>query len=222
MALPPFHSSCFPTLASRHFESAEPKKRYPGVGAGMANLGNTCYLNSVLQALGASTYLQKYRRLSPHRAECLTAANTASGATSLCVMCLLEDHFDAAGPVSGRGNGTQGTTASAGAAAPSTDGAKTVVPEAIVRNLKLISPSLRALAQEDAHEFLRLLIDAMQRGYRRPPAPSLGSSSQDNDLGGDDWPPKHAYPFSIFAGALQSTVVCSVCSVRFFLNSKYQ
>jgi len=180
----------------------------------MANLGNTCYLNSVLQALGASTYLQKYRRLSPHRAECVTAANTASGATSLCVMCLLEDHFDAAGPVSDRGKGAQGTTAVAGAAALSS-GAKTVVPDAIVRNLKLISPTLRALAQEDAHEFLRLLIDAMQRSYRRPPAPSLGSSSQDDNANiGGDWPPKHAYPFSMFAGALQSTVVCSVCSVR--------
>jgi hypothetical protein len=117
-------------------------------------------------------------------------------------MCLLEDHFDAAKPVSSLEKS-----------------ANTIVPEAIVRNLKLISPTLRALAQEDAHEFLRLLIDAMQRGYRRPPAPSPGLNSQQDgvsNMGGDGWPPKHAYPFSMFAGALQSTVVCSVCSVRQF------
>jgi uncharacterized UBP type Zn finger protein len=181
-------------------------------------LGNTCYLNSVLQALGASRYLHACRRRSPHRASCDTASRTAAGATVLCVLCLLEEHFDHAGPLASRqsSHGAGGACANGAAVAQSST---TVAPEAIVRNLKLVSPTLRGFAQEDAHEFLRLLIDAMQRSYCRPglglglPSAAAGNGKGATN-GGAAWPPPGAYPFSMFAGALQSTVVCSACAVR--------
>jgi hypothetical protein len=80
-----------------------------------------------------------------------------------------------------------------------------VAPEAIVRNLKLVSPTLHCNVQQDAHDFLSLLSAAMQRSYRRP-GPELGLPVA--------WPPPGAYSFTMFAGAVQSTVVCSVCAVR--------
>jgi len=80
-----------------------------------------------------------------------------------------------------------------------------VAPEAIVRNLKLVSPTLHCNVQQDAHEFLSLLSAAMQRSYRRP-GPELGLPVA--------WPPPGAYSFTMFPGAVQSTVVCSVCAVR--------
>jgi hypothetical protein len=145
--------------ASLVFEPPALELRYPGVGAGFSNLGNTCYLNSVLQALGA---------------------------TVPCVLCLLEEHFDHAGPLANRrGSGAGGVNGPVVAHA-----AIIVAPEAIVRNLKLVSPTLHA---------------AMQRSYHRP-GPELGLPVA--------WPPPGAYSFTMFPGAVQSTVVCSVCAVR--------
>jgi uncharacterized UBP type Zn finger protein len=175
--------------------------RYPGVGAGFSNLGNTCYLNSVLQALGASHYFQACHVRAPHRASCATASRTAAGATVPCVLCLLEEHFDHAGPLANRrGSGAGGVNGPVVAHA-----AIIVAPEAIVRNLKLVSPTLHCNVQQDAHDFLSLLSAAMQRSYRRP-GPELGLPVA--------WPPPGAYSFTMFAGAVQSTVVCSVCAVR--------
>ena len=74
-----------------------------------------------------------------------------------------------------------------------------------MRNLKLVSPTLHCNVQQDAHEFLSLLSTATQRSYRRP-GPELGLPVA--------WPPPGAYSFTMFAGEVQSTVVCSVCAVR--------
>jgi len=78
-----------------------------------------------------------------------------------------------------------------------------VSPADMVRNLKLVSPALRGFVQEDAHEFLRLLVDALQRSFHasgspRPQAPSASL----------------AYPFALFRGAVQSTVQCGRCGGR--------
>jgi ubiquitin carboxyl-terminal hydrolase 36/42 len=64
--------------------------------------------------------------------------------------------------------------------------------------------------QEDAHEFLRLLIDAMQRSYP-PPRPGSGPSSAPFAHGPAL---RNEYPFALFRGALQSTVTCGGCGAR--------
>lgn len=81
-------------------------------------------------------------------------------------------------------------------------------PFKLLNNLGSISPNLRQYAQEDAHEFLRLLIDAMQgccddRNKTLPISTPLSSSSSSLNI--------RPYPFTSFDGTLQSSVTCSVC-----------
>jgi len=78
------------------------------------------------------------------------------------------------------------------------------------------------LLPQDAHEFLRLLIDSMQKCCRGPKAPAptafVGTASGSGLLRPGWGGPYHghsepkAYPFSVFAGALQSSVTCLSCN----------
>ena len=89
-----------------------------------------------------------------------------------------------------------------------TTGRSPFAPEALVSGLQLVSPSIRSFAQEDAHEFLRLLIDALKNAARpryTPRSPGAVHRQEVTEaarLGG-------SWPFSMFAGLLQSTVHCS-------------
>mmetsp|Transcript_25004 Transcript_25004/g.37403 ORF Transcript_25004/g.37403 Transcript_25004/m.37403 type:complete len:641 (-) Transcript_25004:86-2008(-) len=78
--------------------------------------------------------------------------------------------------------------------------------------------------QEDSHEFLRLLIDGMQRSCA-PVATKTAVTGDNNDVGGSDGVDANAtsessssslsdssaymYPFQLFRGTIQSTVKCS-------------
>lgn len=160
--------------------------------AGLSNLGNTCYLNSILQALTASTHLQERIEALPHGKSC-----NRQGAG--CVLCTLEAHFQLA-----------------------LSGKKLVAPQGMVDSLLEIAPTFMRDRQEDAHEFLRLLIDSMQKCCRGPKAPAptafVGTASGSGLLRPGWGGPYHghsepkAYPFSVFAGALQSSVTCLSCN----------
>jgi ubiquitin C-terminal hydrolase len=91
-------------------------------------------------------------------------------------------------------------------------------PYKLLSNLKVISPTLRLHAQEDAHEFLRLLIDAMQRCCNLDSsASSSSSSSSSSSMTPRNGQPtstsedQRPYPFTLFDGTLQSSVICSMC-----------
>jgi ubiquitin C-terminal hydrolase len=92
-------------------------------------------------------------------------------------------------------------------------------PYKLLSNLKVISPTLRLHAQEDAHEFLRLLIEAMQRccnldsssSSSSPSSSSSSSMTPSSGLPTGTSDAQRPYPFNLFDGTLQSSVVCSVC-----------
>ena len=80
-------------------------------------------------------------------------------------------------------------------------GSSAVAPSEIVANLQGINVHFRAGAQQDAHEFILLLIDNMQRADvgRRAHAPLVGHHSHPDLL------------HSIFGGHLCSRVQCGSC-----------
>ncbi|KAG5440384.1 hypothetical protein PCK2_000517 [Pneumocystis canis] len=103
---------------------------------GLINVGNTCYLNSVLQVLSHVPSFVQYLLSGHHSSQCQMNA---------CVFCRMEEHISKCYPV---------------------DGARPVnafKPLGIVSALKWISKRFQPYRQEDAHEFLRCLLGEMQR-----------------------------------------------------------
>ncbi|XP_010559301.1 PREDICTED: ubiquitin carboxyl-terminal hydrolase 21-like [Tarenaya hassleriana] len=105
-----------------------------GVGAGLLNLGNTCFMNAVLQCfthtvpLIESLYSWKYSR------PC-TCAN------EFCLMQVLQDHIE----IALRSSGDQ------------------ISPVRFFDNLNQISSAFQRYYQEDAHEFLQSFLDKLER-----------------------------------------------------------
>uniref|UniRef100_A0A8D0FLY9 Ubiquitin carboxyl-terminal hydrolase 36 n=1 Tax=Strix occidentalis caurina TaxID=311401 RepID=A0A8D0FLY9_STROC len=102
-------------------------------GAGLHNLGNTCFINSVLQCLTYTPPLANYLLSREHSQSCRRQG--------FCVMCSMEEHVH-------KVLHSQGTA---------------IEPWAIIRVLRRIGEHFEADMQEDAHEFLRCTVDAMHR-----------------------------------------------------------
>lgn len=102
------------------------------IGAGLRNLGNSCYLNSVMQCLAYTPPLYNYVATQEHLKQC-----NAQTFCPLCAFCRVVAEMH-------RSPG------------------HTVQPGAFMANLKRIAPTMRPGRQEDSHEWLRYLVDSMQ------------------------------------------------------------
>ncbi|KAF1662509.1 Ubiquitin carboxyl-terminal hydrolase 42, partial [Aptenodytes patagonicus] len=140
-------------------------------GAGLHNLGNTCFLNSVLQCLTYTPPLANYLLSRAHSESCRQQG--------FCMMCVMEAHV----------NKVLHSSASA------------IQPWTVVRVLTRIGEHFRHGVQEDAHEFLRYTVDAMQRP-RLSGSSNLDISSQATTI-----------VHQIFGGFLRSRVTCLSCKV---------
>eukprot|EP00986_Skeletonema_menzelii_P018856 scaffold26736_cov151-Skeletonema_menzelii.AAC.5 len=93
-----------------------------------------------------------------------------------------------------------------------------VVPEAFVSGfMSSVAPWFRRGVQEDSHEFLRLLIDAMQNSCKRarPGDDNVDSTPSSISKEGQDVQDSSVedseYPFRLFRGTVESNVTCSAC-----------
>uniref|UniRef100_A0A803JQV5 USP domain-containing protein n=1 Tax=Xenopus tropicalis TaxID=8364 RepID=A0A803JQV5_XENTR len=115
--------------------------RISRVGAGLQNLGNTCFLNATVQCLTYTPPLANYLLSKEHSRNCQQSG--------FCMLCIMQNHLIQVFANSGNN----------------------VKPVSFIRDLKKIARHFRFGSQEDAHEFLRYTIDAMQKaclnGYAR-------------------------------------------------------
>ncbi|OXB81075.1 UNVERIFIED_CONTAM: hypothetical protein H355_005005 [Colinus virginianus] len=116
------------------------------VGAGLHNLGNTCFLNATLQCLTYTPPLACYLLSKEHSRACEWGVGRCYRAgvghqEGFCMLCIMQNHVIQAFTNSGN----------------------TIKPMSFIRDLKKIAQHLRFGRQEDAHEFLCYTIDAMQK-----------------------------------------------------------
>lgn len=146
------------------------------VGGGLINIGNTCFLNSVLQCL---TYCPPlYHFLDGHSQKC--------NINAFCMLCEMEKHV-------------KKMKSSNGLA---------IRPSAIHQRLQYINRSFQFGRQEDAHEFLRYLIDHMWKACLMNLNLNVKISKIDPKI-------KETTMINhIFGGYFRSQVMCLTCKYR--------
>ena len=110
--------------------------RIRSIGPGLSNMGNTCFLNSVLQCLFYTTPLAEFLLAREHSKRCRVA-----GGDEFCGLCVLERLMQKV----------------------HRQGESVIRPIELVSKIKAIGKHFRPGRQEDSHEFLRLFIESLQK-----------------------------------------------------------
>ncbi|XP_077706520.1 ubiquitin carboxyl-terminal hydrolase 17-like protein 17 [Canis aureus] len=116
------------------------------VGAGLQNMGNTCYVNATLQCLTYTEPLASYMLSQQHGTTCRRQTS--------CMLCTLQAHLTRV----------------------------LCHPGCVLRPLPLLLAAFHRHKQEDAHEYLMFILDAMQQACLPEDKPSDPERPQDSTL----------------------------------------
>ncbi|KRZ73544.1 Ubiquitin carboxyl-terminal hydrolase 36 [Trichinella papuae] len=145
-------------------------------GVGLQNLGNTCFMNSVLQVLTNTPPMVNYLTSGEH------GRQLCPGTNGFCAICALRSHVKRVF-----------------AAVKSNSGA--ISPTHIAQHIRCVMKSHSHGRQEDAHEFLRYFVDAMQNAALFPyRGRNLDIFTQETSV-----------ISRIFGGFHRSQIVCNNC-----------
>lgn len=208
------------------------------VASGLVNLGNSCYMNVVLQALA-------------HAPELMLALDCESHCQSCPIFIAnVEKQRNSPSPPEARSSGVRKSRRTTSPTSPG-DGThevyctlcqvelhlkqvhaatQNVAPLSFVHGfLDHVAPWFKLGVQEDSHEFLRLLIEAMQKSCDAARKTKLLAGQMtlrvleknDSSVVAQDltMPPptptpldaSTEYPFKLFRGTVESNVVCDSC-----------
>ncbi|KAK3138332.1 hypothetical protein QOZ80_5AG0367450 [Eleusine coracana subsp. coracana] len=159
-----------------------------GPPPGLKNLGNTCYLNSVLQCLASTPPLATFCLASWHSNLC---KKVFPNRDKECSFCVLERQI---------------------ARLLRTEAGALESPGKIIRCLPLFAEHFRWGRQEDAHEFLRYIVDACHTAGLRI-RKRLAAASANGNCGEEEGRGQGSCMVmkETFGGALLSQVKCLVC-----------
>ncbi|KAL0904142.1 hypothetical protein M5K25_026216 [Dendrobium thyrsiflorum] len=113
------------------------------VGATLNNMGNTCFMNAVLQCITHTVPLVEKLRAESHSTTC---SGFADNDGEFCSFCALRNHVAESIMKSGF----------------------VVTPRSFAYNLSKISSYFQPGEQQDAHEFLSCLLDSIHTSYLKP------------------------------------------------------
>nr|XP_057934529.1 ubiquitin carboxyl-terminal hydrolase 2-like isoform X2 [Doryrhamphus excisus] len=171
------------------------KKQSPQGLVGLKNLGNTCFMNSILQCLSNTPELRDYCLRDVHRTD-LNNSRTNSALT---------DEFAKL---------TRSLWTSFN---------ETVTPSDFRNQVQLYAPKFAGCNQQDAQEFLRFLLDGLHNEVNRVTT-STRLPNEDFDHLSEDEKAKRTWSLyleredskvvDLFVGQLKSSLTCTVCGFR--------